>query len=244
MLDNRLAEMATGEGKTLAAALAAATAALAGMPVHVVTSNDYLVDRDAEHLGPVYRDAGSDRGSGDAPAGPGQRRAAYGSDIAYCTAKELTFDYLRDRLVRRHLAQRAARPRAPSGKRPGRVDRPVAARAVDGAGGRGRQHSDRRGAHAADPVAAADQPAAAGLRAGSAAHRPASGRGTRFSSRPVDPAGRADRRRPRPAGAAGQRRWAGCGRTAGIATRSCPWRWWPIICCSATSTTWCASARS
>ncbi len=45
----RLAEMATGEGKTLAAALTAATAALAGMPVHVMTSNDYLVDRDAEH---------------------------------------------------------------------------------------------------------------------------------------------------------------------------------------------------
>ena len=103
MLDNRLAEMATGEGKTLAAAVAAATAALAGMPVHVVTSNDYLVDRDAEHLGPVYRMLGLTVGAVTRPLDQAQRRAAYGSDIAYCTAKELTFDYLRDRLVRRHL---------------------------------------------------------------------------------------------------------------------------------------------
>ena len=103
MLGNRLAEMATGEGKTLAAAVAAATAALAGTPVHVVTSNDYLVDRDAAHLGPVYRLLGLTVGAVTRPLDQAQRRAAYGADIAYCTAKELTFDYLRDRLVRRHL---------------------------------------------------------------------------------------------------------------------------------------------
>jgi preprotein translocase subunit SecA len=103
MLGNRLAEMATGEGKTLAAAVAAATGALAGTPVHVITSNDYLVDRDAEHLGPVYRLLGLTVGAVTRPLDQPQRRAAYGSDIAYCTAKELTFDYLRDRLVRRHL---------------------------------------------------------------------------------------------------------------------------------------------
>ena len=63
MLDNRLAEMATGEGKTLAVALAAATAALAGMPVHVITANDYLVARDAEQLGAALRArSGSARG--------------------------------------------------------------------------------------------------------------------------------------------------------------------------------------
>jgi preprotein translocase subunit SecA len=103
MLDNRLAEMATGEGKTLAAAVAAATAALAGTPVHVITSNDYLVDRDAEHLGPVYCLLGLSVGAVTRPLDQAQRRAAYACDIAYCTAKELTFDYLRDRLVRRHL---------------------------------------------------------------------------------------------------------------------------------------------
>ena len=103
MLDNQLAEMATGEGKTLAAAVAAATAALAGVPVHVITSNDYLVARDAEHLGPVYRMLGLSVGAVTRTLDQPQRRAAYACDIAYCTAKELTFDYLRDRLVRRHL---------------------------------------------------------------------------------------------------------------------------------------------
>jgi preprotein translocase subunit SecA len=103
MLANQLAEMATGEGKTLAAGLTAATAALAGVPVHVITSNDYLVDRDAEYLGPMYRLAGLSVGAVTRPLDQAQRRAAYGCDITYCTAKELTFDYLRDRIVRRHL---------------------------------------------------------------------------------------------------------------------------------------------
>jgi preprotein translocase subunit SecA len=103
MLSGRLAEMATGEGKTLAAGLAAATAGLAGLPVHVITSNDYLVQRDAEHLGPVYRFLGLTVGFVTQPMSQDERRAAYGCDIAYCTAKELVFDYLRDRLVRRTL---------------------------------------------------------------------------------------------------------------------------------------------
>src|SRR6188508_1413823 len=58
MLDNRLAEMATGEGKTLAAGICAATAALGGIPVHVITANDYLVARDAISLEPLYRALG------------------------------------------------------------------------------------------------------------------------------------------------------------------------------------------
>ena len=101
MLGNQLAEMATGEGKTLTAALAAATAALAGMPVHLVTANDYLVTRDAELLGPVYRKLGLSVGTVTRPMDQAQRRLGYGCDITYCTAKELVFDYLRDRLVRR-----------------------------------------------------------------------------------------------------------------------------------------------
>jgi preprotein translocase subunit SecA len=103
MLGNNLAEMATGEGKTLAAALAAATAAIAGIPVHVITANDYLVDRDTAYLGPIYAMLGLTVGAVTRPLDQAQRRAAYGCDIAYCTAKELTFDYLRDRLVRRSL---------------------------------------------------------------------------------------------------------------------------------------------
>jgi len=100
VLDNRLAEMATGEGKTLAIALAAATAALAGIPVHVITANDYLVTRDAEHLGPVYGALGLSTGAVTQPQDAAERRAAYACDITYCTAKELVFDYLRDGLCR------------------------------------------------------------------------------------------------------------------------------------------------
>jgi preprotein translocase subunit SecA len=110
MLGNRLAEMATGEGKTLAAALTAATAALAGIPVHVITANDYLVARDAHTLGPVYKYLSLTVGAVTQPLDQAARRSAYGCNITYCTAKELVFDYLRDRLVRRdsssHLHER------------------------------------------------------------------------------------------------------------------------------------------
>ena len=104
MLDNRLAEMATGEGKTLTAALTAATAALAGIPVHVITANDYLVARDAELLRTVYGALRLTVGAVTQPMDQAGRRAAYACDITYCTAKELVFDYLRDRLVRRDTA--------------------------------------------------------------------------------------------------------------------------------------------
>jgi preprotein translocase subunit SecA len=103
MLSGRLAEMATGEGKTLAAALVAGAAALSGIPVHVITANDYLVARDAQMLEPVYRLLGLKVGWVTQPMDQAQRREAYGCDITYCTAKELVFDYLRDRLVRRTL---------------------------------------------------------------------------------------------------------------------------------------------
>ena len=98
VLGNQLAEMATGEGKTLAVALAAAVGALAGMPVHVVTANDYLVARDADRLAPFYAALGVRVGrivqADDAAA----RALAYACDITYVTAKELVFDYLRDAL--------------------------------------------------------------------------------------------------------------------------------------------------
>jgi preprotein translocase subunit SecA len=106
LLDGMLAEMATGEGKTITAALAAATASLAGMPVHVITVNDYLASRDAEELGPVYRALGLSVGCVMQPDGEDLRRAAYGADITYVTSKELGFDYLRDRLA---LQQRRSR---------------------------------------------------------------------------------------------------------------------------------------
>ncbi len=99
VLDNRLAEMATGEGKTLAIALAAAAAALAGIPVHVITANDYLVQRDADWLRPLFAALGLTVGAVTQPARADERRAQYACDVTYCTAKELVFDYLRDRLA-------------------------------------------------------------------------------------------------------------------------------------------------
>ncbi|MDP3522338.1 MAG: hypothetical protein Q8S02_17145 [Hydrogenophaga sp.] len=111
ILDNRLAEMATGEGKTLAALLAAATGGLAGMPVHVLTANDHLVARDAERLAPVCALLGLSLGAVTQGMDEPQRRAAYACDITYVTAKQLVFDYLRDSIrpgaARQDMARRA-----------------------------------------------------------------------------------------------------------------------------------------
>lgn len=100
LLRGELAEMATGEGKTLAATLAAATAALAGIPVHVLTVNEYLVRRDAAAMDQLYRALGLSVGFVTQEMPPEQRRAGYACDITYCTNKQVAFDYLRDRLLR------------------------------------------------------------------------------------------------------------------------------------------------
>ena len=99
LLQGSLTEMATGEGKTLTAALAVGVAALAGVPVHVVTVNDYLADRDAQTMTPIYRFLGLTVGTVVNATLPDARWEAYRCDITYCTNKELAFDYLKDRLV-------------------------------------------------------------------------------------------------------------------------------------------------
>lgn len=99
MMGGAIAEMETGEGKSLTALLPAITAALMGRPVHVITVNDYLARRDAEQLGPVYAALGLTVGLAEHGQSPQDRRRAYASDVTYCTNKELVFDYLRDRLV-------------------------------------------------------------------------------------------------------------------------------------------------
>jgi preprotein translocase subunit SecA len=96
ILDGKLAEMATGEGKTLAAAIGVAAAALTGTPIHVITSNDYLVMRDAEKSRPIYAALELTVGAVTQEMEDDARRGAYACDITYCTAKELVFDYLRD----------------------------------------------------------------------------------------------------------------------------------------------------
>jgi len=93
-----IAEMGTGEGKTLVATLAAYLNALEGKGVHVVTVNDYLARRDAEWMGQVYSFLGLTTGIIVPNLNEMQRREAYGSDITYATNNELGFDYLRDNM--------------------------------------------------------------------------------------------------------------------------------------------------
>jgi len=97
LLEGALVEMATGEGKTFAATLPAVAAALAGLPVHVITVNDYLAERDATTMAPLYRFFGLSVSAVKNGLPNPQRRAAYACDIAYASNKELAFDYLRDR---------------------------------------------------------------------------------------------------------------------------------------------------
>jgi preprotein translocase subunit SecA len=96
LLQGRLVEMETGEGKTLAATLAASAVALAGYPVHIITVNDYLAERDAAEMGPLYRFLGLSAGAVIQGMEKAVRREVYRRSIAYCTNKELAFDYLRD----------------------------------------------------------------------------------------------------------------------------------------------------
>ena len=93
-----LAEMETGEGKTLTATLAAAAAAMADIPVHVITVNDYLARRDAGVMAPLYKALHLTVGVVTADTPADERRAAYACNITYCTNKQLVFDYLRDRV--------------------------------------------------------------------------------------------------------------------------------------------------
>ena len=100
LYEGKIAEMATGEGKTLVATLAAYLAHLTGRKVHVVTVNDYLAKRDAEWMGPVYRMLGLSVGAiqADMDTTGNERRAQYACDITYGTNNEFGFDYLRDNM--------------------------------------------------------------------------------------------------------------------------------------------------
>ena len=98
MVRGAVAEMETGEGKTLTATLAAGTAGLAGLPVHVITVNDYLAERDAQTMEPLYARLGLGVGVLKHGIFPTERRAIYARDIVYASNKEIAFDYLRDRV--------------------------------------------------------------------------------------------------------------------------------------------------
>ena len=104
----RIAEMKTGEGKTLVAILPAYLNALTGRGVHIVTVNDYLAKYQSEWMGKVYRYMGLSVGLVIPGMTPAERRVAYAADITYCTNNELGFDYLRDNMAiyKQELVQR------------------------------------------------------------------------------------------------------------------------------------------
>ncbi len=108
----RMVELDTGEGKTLSAALAACLAALAGVPTHVITVNDYLAQRDAQTMGPLFAFFGLRVGVIHSKLDHSRRAAEYSRHLTYCTNKDLVFDYLRDRVSARgahSLAQLSVR---------------------------------------------------------------------------------------------------------------------------------------
>jgi preprotein translocase subunit SecA len=116
MARGMLAEMETGEGKTLTATLPACSAALAGVPVHVISANDYLALRDAEAMRPLYEALGLSVGAvSEAKRDPAERRDAYACDVTYGTSKVIAFDYLRDRLSHPTGSGGAPHPRTGSG---------------------------------------------------------------------------------------------------------------------------------
>ncbi len=107
--EGKIAEMRTGEGKTLVATLPAYLNALSGLGVHVVTVNEYLAQRDADWMGPIYKFLGLTVGVIKGQQDSAEKRAAYACDITFGTNNEFGFDYLRDNLAFR-LEERVQRP--------------------------------------------------------------------------------------------------------------------------------------
>ena len=99
--DGQIAEMKTGEGKTLVSTLAGYLNALSGNNVHIVTVNDYLARRDSEWMGQIYRFLGMDVGLIQNGMKPDRKIPAYLADVTYGTNSEFGFDYLRDNMVTR-----------------------------------------------------------------------------------------------------------------------------------------------
>ena len=113
-------EMATGEGKTLTGAIAAAGYALRGHRVHVLSVNDYLARRDAAWMGPLYAKLGVTVGWVEQTSTPDERRAAYAADVCYVSVNEAGFDLLRDRIGPTGETGCSPNPRSRSSTRPTR----------------------------------------------------------------------------------------------------------------------------
>src|SRR5262249_19960433 len=109
LAEGKIAEMQTGEGKTLAAVPAVVWYAREGKGVHVMTANDYLARRDAQWMGPVHRFLGLSVGCIQQGMNSEERQRAYNCDVTYGTANEIGFDYLRDQLAL-HRTDQVHRP--------------------------------------------------------------------------------------------------------------------------------------
>ena len=144
-----IAEMETGEGKTLTATLPLYLHALAGKGAHLATVNDYLARRDAEWMRPIYDMLGLTVGVIETQMSQDERRQNYACDVTYGTAKEFGFDFLRDRLLLRRIRQQTADMFLCRRRRTPRQRAAGAAAPALLPGGRGRQHLDRRRPHAA-----------------------------------------------------------------------------------------------
>ena len=227
MLAGDVVEMATGEGKTLAGAIAAAGYAIGGRNVHVITINDYLARRDAEWMGPLLEAMGLTVGWITAESTAEERRDAYKCNITYASVNEIGFDVLRDQLVtdvadlvspnpdvaldrrgrlgagrRGAGAAGAGRHHAPREAAPG--DHPAGRRADPGQGLRHRRRQpqrppDRGGRAEAGGQARRDRPVLRG------ACRHHTDRGQRRAARPCAAAARHSLHRPRRRGAPDQR---------------------------------------
>lgn len=99
LVNGMIAEMETGQGKTLTATLAAGAIAMAGIPTHVITVNRYLAERDADTMGPVFRVLGLSVGVVTDEMQSPEKKQAYACDLTYCTNKDVAFDHLRDRMT-------------------------------------------------------------------------------------------------------------------------------------------------
>ncbi|MBN1696807.1 MAG: hypothetical protein JW881_04780 [Spirochaetales bacterium] len=98
LYNGHVAEMATGEGKTLTAAMAGILYGWSGLPCHIITVNDYLAERDKKWMNPLYRFCGVTAGHVGSEMEPAERREGYHNDVVYTTSKEIVADFLRDRL--------------------------------------------------------------------------------------------------------------------------------------------------
>lgn len=116
MWQGKMAEMETGQGKTVTAALPAAAAAIAGLPTHVITINDYLAQRDADTTRPIYELLGLTVGVVTDEMTEEERRDAYRKDITYCSNKTLVFDHLRDRMKMNTYSSNLERQRSLMGE--------------------------------------------------------------------------------------------------------------------------------